>query len=308
MHNLQGDVIGILDSTGNEVVSYTYDAWGKLLSITGTHKDTIGRSNPLRYRGYYYDNETGFYYCTSRYYDPEIGRWINADSVIDQSSVIGANLFVYCLNNPVNMTDETGNLPFFAITAVIGAVVGAVVGGIKAAKAGKSVLKGALVGAAVGGLAGAGLGAVTSAALAGSVVATTTQVAIGAGQLVSAVATGGVGAGVTYIANNLQQAGNEVSNAIATTTQKIVSKTPANPGKPFEAGKTGVQYGVNPNTLIPQKDLATLNPQRMANAVKFGGDHAVRVGQTGIIQDGHHRVADAITNGRAIDIFVEPYK
>jgi len=85
-------------------------------------------------------------------------------------------------------------------------------------------------------------------------------------------------------------------------------KTPANPGKPFEAGKTGIQHGVNPNTLIPQKDLATLNPQRMANAVKFGGDQAVRVGRTGIIQDGHHRVADAIMNGRAIDIFVEPYK
>ena len=79
-------------------------------------------------------------------------------------------------------------------------------------------------------------------------------------------------------------------------------------GKPFEAGKTGIQHGVDPNTLIPQKNLETLNPQRIANAIKFGGDQAVRVGRTGIIQDGHHRVADAIMNGRAIDIFVEPYK
>lgn len=105
----------------------------------------------------------------------------------------------------------------------------------------------------------------------------------------------------------MQQAGNKISNAIA-TTQKIVSKTPANLGKTFEAGKTGIQYGVNPNTLIPKKDLATLNLQRMANAVKFAGDQAVIVGRTGIIQDGHHRVADAIMNGRAIDVFVEPYK
>ena len=79
-------------------------------------------------------------------------------------------------------------------------------------------------------------------------------------------------------------------------------------GSTFEAGKSGFQYGIDPNTLTPQKDLSSLNPQRMANAVKYGGDHVVIVGRTGIIQDGHHRVADAIINGRAIDIFVEPYK
>ena len=82
--------------------------------------------------------------------------------------------------------------------------------------------------------------------------------------------------------NNLQQAGNEISNAIAMTTQKIASKTPANPGKPFEVGKLGLQEGVDPNTLIPTKDLSTLNPQRIANAVKFAGDQAVIVGRTGI--------------------------
>ena len=206
------------------------------------------------------------------------------------------------------MTDTTGNLPFFAITAAIGAVVGAVVGGVVAAKNGGNVWAGIGIGAAAGALIGTGAGMAAGAALAGSITATTAQVAFGASTLATTVATGGIGAGVTYIANNLQQAGNEISNAIATTTQKIVSKTPANPGKPFEAGKTGIQQGVNPNTLIPQKDLSTLNPQRMANAVRFGGDQAVRVGRTGIIQDGHHRVADAIMNGRAIDIFVEPYK
>lgn len=58
-------------------------------------------------------------------------------------------------------------------------------------------------------------------------------------------------------------------------------------------GKTGFQYGVDPNTLTPIKDLSKLDPQRMADAIKYGGDHAVRVGRTGIIQDGHHRVADA---------------
>lgn len=206
------------------------------------------------------------------------------------------------------MTDETGDLPFFAITAAIGAVVGAVVGGVVAAKNGKNVWAGIGIGAAAGALIGTGAGMAAGAALAGSITATTGAVMAGGSALVTTVATGGIGAGVTYIANNLQHAGNEISTAIATTTQKIVSKTPANPGKPFEAGKTGLQNGIDPNTLIPQKDLTTLNPQRMANAIKYGGDQAVRVGRTGIIQDGHHRVADAIMNGRAIDIFVEPYK
>ena len=69
--NVQGDIIGIIDSTGTKVVEYTYGAWGDILSGTGTLADTIGQRNPLRYRGYYYDAETGFYYLTSRYYDDE---------------------------------------------------------------------------------------------------------------------------------------------------------------------------------------------------------------------------------------------
>ena len=72
--NLQGDVIRILDLTGNIVTEYKYDAWGNILTISGAEADTIGRYNPFRYRGYYYDTETGFYYLQSRYYDPEIVR------------------------------------------------------------------------------------------------------------------------------------------------------------------------------------------------------------------------------------------
>ena len=78
--NLQGDVVAIVDATGNAVVSYAYDAWGNILSVTGSMADTLGESNPLRYRGYVYDNETELYYLQSRYYDPEIGRFINTIS------------------------------------------------------------------------------------------------------------------------------------------------------------------------------------------------------------------------------------
>ena len=111
--NLQGDVVGIYDSTGAEVVTYTYDEWGKILSVTGTLAGTIGQINPIRYRGYYYDNETGFYFLQSRYYDPEPGRFLNADSVISGmlESVHGYNLFAYCDNNPINKSDSTGNWP-----------------------------------------------------------------------------------------------------------------------------------------------------------------------------------------------------
>ena len=111
--NLQGDIMGIIDSSGTRVVEYTYGAWGDILSITGTMSDTIGQKNPLRYRGYYYDAETGFYYLQSRYYDAEICRFLNADNVITGTGekVQGYNLYVYCFNNPVNMSDSEGNWP-----------------------------------------------------------------------------------------------------------------------------------------------------------------------------------------------------
>ena len=120
MYNIQGDVIGIWDNNGNIVARYNYNAWGKPISVTdGNGNDVssnpshIANINPIRYRGYYYDQETGFYYVGSRYYDPEIGRWINADGVLPSSadSVQGYNLFVYGFNNPINTVDPSGNWP-----------------------------------------------------------------------------------------------------------------------------------------------------------------------------------------------------
>ena len=108
--NLQGDILAVLNGqTGAVEASYTYDAWGKVISSTGA----LANLNPFRYRGYYYDSETGFYYVSSRYYDPEIGRWINADNVIAGvgGDLKGYHLFAYCFNNPVNMDDQAGNWP-----------------------------------------------------------------------------------------------------------------------------------------------------------------------------------------------------
>ena len=122
--NAQGDVIGIIDESGTQVVEYDYDAWGKLLSVTGTSASTIGQINPIRYRGYYYDNETNIYYLQSRYYDPETGRFINADGQITAGSdILGCNLFAYCGNNPINRADPNGDFSIIAVIGVVAAVV-----------------------------------------------------------------------------------------------------------------------------------------------------------------------------------------
>ena len=107
--NLQGDIVAIYNTSGTAVATYKYDAWGNVISATGT----MASVNPFRYRGYYYDTETGFYYVSSRYYDPEVGRYLNADSVMAGvgGSVQGYNLFAYCFNNPVNMSDSSGHWP-----------------------------------------------------------------------------------------------------------------------------------------------------------------------------------------------------
>ena len=106
--NAQGDVVRIVDGSRNVVASYSYDPWGKIISSSGT----LANVNPLRYRGYYYDSETGFYYLQSRYYDPAIGRFINADSYAstDMVGLLSTNMFSYCENNPVMRVDPTGEL------------------------------------------------------------------------------------------------------------------------------------------------------------------------------------------------------
>lgn len=107
--NLQGDVLAIVDSTGTAVVQYTYDAWGRQLSMTGTMKWTLGMQNPLRYRGYVYDSEIGYYYLQSRYYNPTMGRFLNADVYISTGQgVLDNNMFAYCGNNPINYVDYEG--------------------------------------------------------------------------------------------------------------------------------------------------------------------------------------------------------
>ena len=127
--NQMGDVLAITDTNGDIVADYEYDAWGKVL----TADTNIAKQNPLRYRGYYYDNETDYYYLQSRYYDSNIGRFISADvlelSQITKDSPAGTNLYSYCNNCPVGNTDSDGHLALVykvIIAAVLGGLIGAI--------------------------------------------------------------------------------------------------------------------------------------------------------------------------------------
>ena len=120
VYNIQGDVIKLIDNYGTLAVNYTYDAWGKIVSIKDhngnaiTSMTHIGRTNPFRYRGYIYDEETGFYYCKSRYYDPAIRRFINADGLVSTGcGFLGYNMYAYCNNDPQNMMDLDGEIPIW---------------------------------------------------------------------------------------------------------------------------------------------------------------------------------------------------
>ena len=108
--NLQGDVVKLIGTDGSIAASYTYDAWGNILLSSGT----MANINPLRYRGYYYDGETGFYYLQSRYYDPATRRFLNADSLASTGQgFVGTNMFAYCNNNPVMGYDPSGCRPIW---------------------------------------------------------------------------------------------------------------------------------------------------------------------------------------------------
>ena len=177
LHNLQGDVVGLMDMQGARVVEYLYDAWGRPLGTTGPLAQTLGKANPFRYRGYVWDEETGLYYLRSRYYDPAWGRFLNADVVLGSSgSVLDHDVYAYCANDPVNRTDDLGQAWWHWALAVAVVAVAAV----------------AVVATAGG--AAAGLAAVASVA-SGSVAATTAST-VAAGTFIGTAT--GLGVGVAY--------------------------------------------------------------------------------------------------------------
>jgi RHS repeat-associated protein len=112
LRNQQGDITTIIDNGGNTVVKYRYDAYGNILGLVDNSTgDIISKMNPYTYRGYRYDSEIGYYYLNSRYYNPEIGRFINADGMLgEMGDIPSTNMYAYCANNPVMYIDPSGNI------------------------------------------------------------------------------------------------------------------------------------------------------------------------------------------------------
>ena len=228
--NLQGDVVGILSNSGTLLARYTYDPWGKLTSVknasgvTITDASNIALRNPFRYRSYMYDDETGLYYVSSRYYDPEIGRFISPDTTdvltATPMGLTDKNLYAYCDNNPVIRADHGGD--FWHIVA--GAAIGGLIGGISSivgqavsgqkinwAEVGVSAASGALTGAITA--ACPGMGAVATGIVHGVVGAgahVATELVNGRTPTVAGTLAAGVTSGV--LAGGTKAIGNAISS------------------------------------------------------------------------------------------------
>ena len=109
--NAQNDITAIASADGTVIANYYYDSGGQITEVTG---DTaIAELNPIRYRSYYYDSETEWYFLNTRYYSPELCRFISSDNLVITvgGEIKGYNLFLYCFNNPINLSDSSGNWP-----------------------------------------------------------------------------------------------------------------------------------------------------------------------------------------------------
>lgn len=172
--NLFGDVLRVYSVYGSVVATFKYDSYGNITSSSGSMADKV----KIRYRGYYYDDETGFYYLQSRYYDPSLCRFISADQyelVGVLSQTLGQiNLYAYCNNNPIMYTDEEGESFILSLVAAIffGALIGGATGGLGALMTGEDFWGGVLSGALIGGVLGAAalFGGATALTIGGKVV------------------------------------------------------------------------------------------------------------------------------------------
>ena len=209
--NVQGDVVALVDGNKAVVAKYIYDAWGNHKVYDGNNVENsdstfIGNINPFRYRGYYYDAESGLYYLQTRYYDPEIGRFINSDSIdyIDPESINGLNLYGYCGNNPVMGVDPTGQAAWwewllFGITVVAATAIGIAA----------TVMTSGLAGAV---LAGAAFGYASSAV--SNVVSQAQSFGVENVNLGSAYLSGALGAGIGAVSGMISFGVKEIVRSI----------------------------------------------------------------------------------------------
>ena len=240
------NILGIVDSNGTIVVKYDYNAFGKLISITG---DTVlGNRNPFKWKGYYYDTESEMYYCKSRYYIPAWCRWLNADSYayLNFKDINGSNLFVYCNNNPIMFGDETGNLPKWVAWALS---VTAIVVGV------------ALCATGVGGAAGSILLASGAGSLIGGYVNEANGGSFTAGYIGGAVTGALCGYGAALGASAISSA---VSSKVITYA---TYKTAEAVAYCFVGGMAGTYIG---NSITAMIDSSNLDENLLNNSIACG--------------------------------------
>ena len=285
--NIQGDVVAVYDYDGSLVVRYAYNAWGAVSETEyGSEYDEESFEvlcNPFRYRGYYYDTETDLYYLNSRYYDPAVGRFLNADGVDflgTDEGLLSYNLFAYCLNDPVNRTDDSGNL---SIKNWIKIGVGAIA-----------------LGAAIALTVATGGGAAA--------------VAIGVAKVVGSVALStAVSAGAGYLKNGKQGAIDGACNgfmlgslsALGGAAFKYAKVHSATTGSPNSMGKAGERMaGIDQSAKEPiQINGRTRIPDAMTDTTLIEVKNVKYISNTQQLRD---FAAFANATGRSLELWVRP--
>ena len=313
IYNLQGDVVGLVNSSGTSVVSYTYDAWGNPESISGSMASTLGAANPFRYRGYYYDTESGLYYLMSRYYDPVVGRFLNADGEIsgDGDSTQGHNLFVYCFNNPINMCDSTGHWPKWLSGALN------VVGGVIQAAAGSVLIAAAPVSGGASAILGSALfinGSLTVAAGVGQIVNDVTNSNVMHEENI--IKTGAKAVGKAIGGSNGEAVAGAIYDVADSAATICAGAAGARAGTKAlqQAGKIPVKVNINQVLNNPLDEFVTSGPapgviSEYCRSIPLNGYGKIYATQlpNGFYQlaNGHHRVAALKSLGKeTIDIFL----
>ena len=285
--NIQGDVVAVYEYDGDLVVRYAYNAWGAVSETEyGSEYDESSfavECNPFRYRGYYYDTETDLYYLNSRYYDPAVGRFLNADGVDflgTDEGLLSYNLFAYCLNDPVNRTDDSGNL---SIKNWIKIGVGAIA-----------------LGAAIALTVATGGGAAA--------------VAIGVAKVVGSVALStAVSAGAGYLKNGKQGAIDGACNgfmlgslsALGGAAFKYAKVHSATTGSPNSMGKAGERMaGIDQSAKEPiQINGRTRIPDAMTDTTLIEVKNVKYISNTQQLRD---FAAFANATGRSLELWVRP--
>ena len=256
LYNGLGDVVGLVDSSNQVVVRYQYNSWGKVTSTQDTSGVSLATLNPFRYRKYVYDPETGLYCLGSRYYDPEVGRFVNADDtdvIFAKPQELGSkNLYAYCDNNPVAREDYAGEFP---IPCIVGAVVGAAVSGFSYVLTsggeidGVELAKSCLVGAVSGALAPLGGNFLKAAAVINGVnTAINTE-----GDIVTRFICGVFEAGATYVSGFTANNWTGERVALETTAAQIIG----NAGVGYTVGQTAELAAVGLSAAVSSKSSTT---------------------------------------------------